>query len=266
VTLGATAWWRTDEGPWHPVPLGFAGRSRGARYWLEAAERAELAELFEVLRSRPALGGPLPWALARFELGCEHPVALEGISDYLLALKALLAPAEPSGERAEGWISRRLAALCAEPADQDGVENGVEQAFKLERLVMRGDADASYMAAIGIESPEAVASELEENLRALLRDMVCGHIDVNARSVADEVLPEPEPAPVADPTADELELAVEAPEPDFVVRRGSHISAPAAEEPTEETVAVGGMAPPQTPVEAEDWGFDDDAGDYSAAV
>ena len=39
ATLGATAWWHTDEGPWHPVPLGFAGRSRGARYWLEGPER-----------------------------------------------------------------------------------------------------------------------------------------------------------------------------------------------------------------------------------
>jgi hypothetical protein len=260
ATLGATAWWRTDEGPWQPVPLGFAGRSRGERYWLEAPERAELAELYEVLRSRQALGGPLPWSLARFELGCEHPVALEGLSDHLLALRALL----DQGERAEGWIARRLAALCAEPADQGAIEERVEQAFRLERLVMRGDADAAYMAAVGIESPDAVVLELEENLRALLRDMVCGHIDGDAKGVADDLLPV-----AAEPEEQTDAFEVEPPEPEFVVRR-SPPSTPTAEapgeDPTEEAVVVGGMPPPSPPVEADDWGFDDDPADFSAAV
>ena len=243
VTLGATAWWRTDEGPWHPVPLGFAGRSRGGQYWLDPAERSELHELFDVLRSRPALGGPLPWALARFELGCEHPVALEGLSDYLLSLRALL----NHGERAEGWIARRLAALCAEPADQDAVEESVERSFRLERLVMRGDADAAFMAAIGIESPDTIVTELEENLRALLRDMVCGHIDRDVQGVADEILPDPELAEKGEAPG---ELEVDAPEPDFVVKRAPQIAS--AEEPA---------------TEESDWGFlDDDAADYSAAV
>src|SRR5262245_170196 len=134
ATLGATAWWRTDDGPWHQVPLGFAGRARGAPYWLEGHERPELAELFEILRSRPAQGGALPWALARFELGCENPVAMEGLSDHLLALRAIL----DDGERSDLAIARRLAALCAEPADQRPVRDRVQQAFKLERLVMRG--------------------------------------------------------------------------------------------------------------------------------
>jgi hypothetical protein len=252
ATLGATAWSRTDEGPWQSVPLGFAGRSRGGEYWLEAPERVELAELYELLRSRPALTGALPWALARFELGCEHPVPLQGLSDHLLALRALL----DHGERAEGWIARRLAALCSEPADHELVEEQVEQAFRLERLVMRGDADAAYMAAIGVDSPETVVLELEENLRALLRDMVCGHIDHDARRVAEGLLPASEPAEAPVP-----ELAVEPPEADFVVKRGT-------EPPAEEGVAVGGMPGPQVAVEAEaeDWGFDDDPSDYSAAV
>jgi hypothetical protein len=261
ATLGATAWWRTDEGPWHAVPLGFAGRARGGRYLLEATERAELGELFELLRSRPALTGPLPWALARFELGCEHPVALEGLSDHLLTLRSLLSPTEPWGEPGEGWIARRLAALCAEPADRETVEEAVEQCFRLERLVMRGDADAGYLSAVGIDSPEGVVIELEQNLRALLRDMVCGHIESDAKCVADELLPGTGPPPVA--TA---ELQVDPPEPDFVVRRKFEDSETGDEQPTEETVAVGGPQPTSLPVEADDWGFDDDAADYSAAV
>jgi hypothetical protein len=281
ATLGSNAWWRTDEGPWHTVPLGFAGRSRGGRYSLEEHERPELVELFELLRSRPAQGGALPWALARFELGCEHPVAFEGLSDHLLALRAVL----DDGERSELAISRRLAALCAEPADQRAVRDRVDQAFKLERLVMRGNADAAYMAAIGVEAPELVVRELEENLRALLRDMVCGHIDANVTGIADDLLPADE-----DPTSRDVE---DPPEPTFVVRRGREATtdtllglddAPGlfnrtepprvtrrveereAEEEAREKVKVPARSEEESSGDSEDWGLDDDAADYSAAV
>jgi hypothetical protein len=282
ATLGATAWWRTDEGPWQAVPLGFAGRTRGGQYWLEGPERPELGELFELLRSRPAQGGALPWALARFELGCEHPVALEGLSDHLLALRAILG----EGERSDRSIARRLAALCAEPADQHAVRDRVEQAFKLEQLVMRGNADAAYMAAIGVEAPELVVRELEENLRALLRDMVCGHIDANVKGIADDLLP-------PDESYDSQEVE-DPPEPTFVVRRGREATtdtligiddAPglfartearrvmrrAEEQPTEESLPVpasGGAddSPEEVEGDRTDWGLDDDAADYSAAV
>ena len=92
-----------------------------ARWRLSASSRpsaAELVELFELARSRPALGGALPWALARFELGCEQPVALDGLSDHLLALRALLDRGDPSPE----GLARRLGALCAEPAHRRAVE------------------------------------------------------------------------------------------------------------------------------------------------
>jgi hypothetical protein len=285
ATLGANAWWRTDEGPWQPAPLGFAGRSRGGRYWLEEHERAELAELFELLRSRPAQSGGLPWALARFELGCEHPVALEGLSDHLLALRAVL----DRGERSESVIARRLAALCAEPADQRAVRDRLEQAFKLEELVMRGNVDAAYMAAIGVEAPELVVRELEENLRALLRDMVCGHIDANVTGIADDLLPAE-----AEPRAREIE---EPPEPTFVVRRAREATTDAligiddapglfastqpprvtreltreareeiADQPTEAFVPVFARGEEESSGDSEDWGLDDDAADYSGAV
>jgi hypothetical protein len=281
ATLGAAAWWRTDEGPWQTVPLGFAGRSRGGRYWLEEHERPELTELFELLRSRPGQGGAVPWALSRFELGCEHPVSLEGLSDHLLALRAILGDAD----RSDRSIARRLAALCAEPADQHPVRDRVEQAFKLEQLVMRGNVDAAYMAAIGVEAPELVVRELEENLRALLRDLVCGHIDANVTAIADDLLPPPE-----DPGSRDIS---EPPEPAFVVRRTREATtdtlmgiddapglfarteaprvmrpAPARRAQDQDTgekaqVASSGE---DTTADTEDWGRDDDAADYSAAV
>jgi hypothetical protein len=276
ATLGSTAWWRTDEGPWQTVPLGFAGRSRGGRYWLDGPERAELAELFDLLRSRPSQGGALPWALARFELGCEHPVALEGLSDHLLALRAVL----DGGERSERAIARRLAALCAEPADQVAVRIRVEQAFQLEQMVMRGNVDAGYMDAIGVEAPELIVRELEENLRALLRDMVCGHIDANVMGIADDLVPpeEPRSGDVEDP-----------PEPTFVVRRGREattdtlmglddapglfdrtgarrVTRKAEEKPTQVNVPVPARGQEEPSGDSEDWGLDDDAADYSGAV
>jgi hypothetical protein len=278
ATLGASAWWRTDEGPWQAVPLGFAGRSRGGRYWLTEDERPELVELFDLLRSRPARGGALPWALSRFELGCEHPVALEGLSDHLLALRAIL----DDGERSELAIARRLAALCAEPADQRAARDRLEQAFKLERLVMRGNVDAAYMAAIGVEAPELVVRELEENLRALLRDMVCGHIDANVTGIADDLLP-----PEEDPGSGNVE---DPPEPTFAVRRGREattdallgldddapalfdrtpphrITRSAAERPTEQDVPVPARDETERSGDSEAWNLDDDAADYSAAV
>jgi hypothetical protein len=78
--------------------------------------------------------------------------------------------------------------------------------------------------------------------------MVCGHIDTDARRVADDLLPDTGQIEAEAPE----ELAVDPPEPDFVVKRGPKITAPTEEEKTEE---------------GEDWGFlDDDAADYSAAV
>ena len=253
AVLGSTAWWRTDDGPWQMTPLGSAGRVRGARYWLDGTERAELAELFELARARSAHGGSLSWALARFELGCEQRVALEGLSDHLLAVRALL----DRGESTPGEMARRVGALCAEPAHRDAVQETVEHAFRLERLVMRGDVDVAYLQTIGVTSPDQVVNELEDNLRALLRDMVCGHLAPDLNGIADELL---HAAPSR--TDDFTVTARPTPPPEFVVSEGEEEEPdpepdveeadPADEEQdTHESVAIG---------------LDDDAADYSAAV
>ena len=44
--------------------------------------------------------GELAWALRRFELGCERGSALEGLTDWLLCARALLA--EPDAVGYEG--------------------------------------------------------------------------------------------------------------------------------------------------------------------
>ena len=104
--------------------------------------------------------------------------------------------------------SPRTARRCRRPS---------EQAFRLERLVMRGDVDAGYLQAIGVSSPDAVVAELEDNLRALLRDMVCGHLALDLTGIADELLQHARRA--ADGRDQGHGARAAAPEPEFVVRK-----------------------------------------------
>jgi hypothetical protein len=130
----------------------------------------------------PAIGRPeLAWALARFEMGCERASELEALSDHLLALRALLEPEGPSSGRLAG----RLAALCATPAERPGLTRRVHQALALERAVITG-------AALEHASCEALVAELTGHLRALLRDVVCGHLPPDLVTLADALAASPE--------------------------------------------------------------------------
>ncbi len=130
----------------------------------------------------PAIGRPeLAWALARFEMGCERTSELEALSDHLLALRALLEPEGP----ASGLLAGRLAALCATPVERPGLTRRVFQAIALERAVITG-------AALEHASCDALVAELAGHLRALLRDVVCGHLPPDLVTLADALLAPPE--------------------------------------------------------------------------
>jgi hypothetical protein len=179
VAFGAPAWGRSDEGAWQPVVLPFGMRGRGEPWMLTAAEGGELAELTELVAAA-RLPGRISWALSRFEMGCERPSEAEAISDYLLALRAMLDADDETGRASLGL---RLAALCAEEAERRGVRARLESAFAIEREAMGGavfDPDDT-------EGP-AIVHELEQNVRALLRDIVCGYLAGDLRSVADDIL------------------------------------------------------------------------------
>jgi hypothetical protein len=169
-----------------------AERLRGALAELDAAAFTNAGEvaLIETLHGlgtvapelahtrAPAIGRPeLAWALARFEMGCERSSELEALSDYLLALRALLEPEGP----ASGLLAGRLAAICATPAERAGLTRRTFRAIELEREVIRG-------AAVEHPSCAALVSELAGNLRALLRDVVCGHLPPDLVGLADELL------------------------------------------------------------------------------
>jgi hypothetical protein len=174
--LGPVAWTRTDTGVWRTVALGSSGRPRLLTF-IKAEQEDELRAFCNLIARRAPSGGELAWALSRFEMGCERLAPFEALTDYLLALRALLEPEGPGSAR----LAQRLAVLCAPPDDRAALAERTAQAIALERSVIAGLAPAQT----GVDS---LVDEMCEHLRALLRDVLCGHLDVDLRALADEML------------------------------------------------------------------------------
>ena len=192
--LGPLAWARVDDGPWNAHALGHTGRHRLA-VGLEAGDGPDLRSLYgQVSRRAPSptagsgRGGEVPvpdasgngeltWALSRFEMGCERLAPFEALTDYLLALRALLEPEGPSSGRLAG----RLAAICAPEEERAALAERTAHAISLERAVIAGLAPARA----GVD---ALVEEMADHLRAILRDVLCGHLDVDVRAIADQLL------------------------------------------------------------------------------
>jgi hypothetical protein len=205
--LGATAWMKVDNGGWRPFALPFCG-SPGPRTALAAEHEDELRGFFNLIAARAAANGRLAWALSRFEMGAERATPFEALTDYLLAARALL---EPEGSGA-GRLAQRLAAICARPAHRARVSGRIAEAQRLERMIASGAAPSD-------NESEGLVAELREDLRALLRDMLCGHLDGDVCALADQLGAEarsaaaspPAPAPPDPPISDQPteELAVD---------------------------------------------------------
>ena len=176
--LGPVAWTRIDAGSWRSVPLGGSGRPRLTRR-IPGEQEDELRAFCNLVARRTPRGGEAAWALSRFEMGCERLAPFEALTDYLLALRALLEPEGP----ASGRLAGRLAAICAKPEDRAEVAERTAHAISLERAVIAGLAPAE-------PGVDALVDELSEQLRALLRDVLCGHLDADLCAVADELLAE----------------------------------------------------------------------------
>ena len=178
VALGPVAWERSGAGPWTMGSLATGGSPQGVLEIPEAGED-ELRAFVSLVSRRTPRAGELAWALRRYELGCERPSLFEALTDHLLALRALLEPEGP----ASGRLAGRLAALCATEERRQTVTERVAHAVSLERAVIAGLAPSDG----GIQ---VLLAELTGYLRALLRDVLCGHLDSDLRSVADQLLAE----------------------------------------------------------------------------
>lgn len=184
--VGPGAWARTDGGPWLHVPLATGmRRALGAEDCLLSAEEEDPLRAFcSLVDRRIPRSGELAWALRRFELGCERPTALEALTDWLLAGRALLA--EPDQPGYEG-MPERLAAICAHAEDRPALTERLCRTTALERAAVAGLVRAE-------PEVEALVAALGSNLRAVLRDVLCGHLDPELRRVADDLLDASEPA------------------------------------------------------------------------
>ncbi|MGN6168442.1 MAG: hypothetical protein ACTHQQ_09770 [Solirubrobacteraceae bacterium] len=176
--IGPVAWTRTEAGSWRPVALGANGRPRLLTL-VPADQEDELRAFCDLVARKLPGNGELAWALARFEMGCERLAPFEALTDYLLALRALLEPEGPSS----GRLAQRLSVICAPQAGRAALAERTARAISLERAVMTGLAPSGPGA-------DSLVDELAENLRAILRDALCGHLDADLCSVADRLLAE----------------------------------------------------------------------------
>ena len=179
--LGAAAWARVDAGVWRVVPLsGTGGKPRGAAYRLAEDEEDELRGFVNLIARRleTSMRGELGWALRRFELGCEREEPLESLTDHLLALRALLEPEGPS----TGRLAQRLSAICALPDERAALAERAAHAIALERALMSGLPPADPVGAVEL------SGDMAQHLRALLRDVLCGHLEADLVGVADGLL------------------------------------------------------------------------------
>jgi hypothetical protein len=181
-TLGPMSWTRTGTGPWRAVPFGVSGRPK-LPVLIAAEQEDELRAFYNLVESRRPSRGVVAWALARFEMGCERLVAFEALTDYLLALRALLDPAGSDSRR----LAERLAAICASPEQRSVVIHQVRRAVLLERAVISGG---------DLADPDAdeLTDQIGEHLSALLCDVLCGHLEPDLVKVADELLADASPA------------------------------------------------------------------------
>ena len=164
-----------------------------------AEQEDELRAFCNLVSRRAPHGNELAWALRRFELGCERDSPYEALSDNLLALRAMLEPEGPSS----GLLAGRLAALCATPERRVELTERVVRAFALERASIAGTRHRQ-------RRRRALAEDIADHLRALLRDVICGHLDPDLAVIADELL---EPDELLDTEKDD--------EPELDIARGT---------------------------------------------
>jgi hypothetical protein len=176
--FGPLGWTRTGGGVWQAFALGTLGHRTGEPLTVVPDQEDELRAFCSLISRRTPRSGEIAWALRRFEMGCERSVPAEALSDHLLALRALLEPEGPGSGRLAG----RLAALCATEDDRAALAQRVAHTAALERPVTAGLAVDPAV--------DGLVEELAGHLRALLRDVLCGHLDADLRALADEILAE----------------------------------------------------------------------------
>jgi hypothetical protein len=175
IGLGPYAFAPTGEERWARLATG-APSTRQGSYELSEEEAIELAEFAVALEAQPDPSGSLGWAIGRFEMGCGRESALEGLSDHLLALRAVLDGQGPVGAS----LPMRAAALVAdESVGRIDARERIEGALELERSLMCGTQSLPGL---------ATAAWVEEGVRRILREAALGELKSDLGTAADETL------------------------------------------------------------------------------
>ncbi len=175
IGLGPYAFAPTGEDCWRRIATG-APATRPGGYRLSEAEAGELIELANTLEARPDPDSALTWAVGRFEMGCERESALDGLSDHLLALRAVLEGHGPVGAS----LPLRAAALISDDSlDRIEAREKVEDTLELERALMNGRS---------LENGIQLAGWAEDGVRRLLLQAALGELGSDLSTTADETL------------------------------------------------------------------------------
>jgi hypothetical protein len=175
IGLGPFAFAPTGEDTWRRITTG-APATRPGGYRLTEEEGAELAAFAALLEQRPDPDNALSWAVGRFEMGCERESAMEGLSDHLLALRAVLEGHGPVGAS----LPLRASALIAdENLDRIEARERVEEVLELERALMNGRT---------LDRAIELATWMEDGVRRLLRQAALGELGTDLSTTADETL------------------------------------------------------------------------------
>jgi hypothetical protein len=220
VAMGMTA--QADVlGSWHQVSMPFTGRSHEEAWQLRPSDEEELRQFVSAVR-RVERRTRIAWALKRFETGLERTVPADGLTDFLLALRALL---EAEDDRGKAALPARVSALCAQDNERAVVRGEVEAAFALERLAVHGHVGRSDRKRLEKQPPLETIAAIERHLRALLHDLVCGYLATDLKALADEIL-----AADGEPVGDDIPVE----EPTFL----EPVPAPGAPAPVDPTQTV----------------------------
>jgi hypothetical protein len=175
IGLGPFAFAPTGEDTWRRITTG-APATRPGGYRLSEQEGTELADFAAMLEQRPDPDSALTWAVGRFEMGCERESAMEGLSDHLLALRAVLEGHGPVGAS----LPLRASALIAdENFDRIEARERVEEVLELERALMNGRM---------LDHAIELATWIEDGARRLLRQAALGELGNDLSTTADETL------------------------------------------------------------------------------
>ncbi len=218
IGLGPYAFAPTGADCWRRIATG-APATRPGGYRLSEAEAEELSQFASELESRPDPDAALTWAVGRFEMGCERESAIDGLSDHLLAMRAVLEGHGPVGAS----LPLRAAALFAADGEIDRIEarERIEETLELERTTMNGRTMAAAV---------ELASWAESGVRRLLRAAALGELGNDLGATADESLIV---AGLAEGDA-EITVSVQEPEPEAAEPAVPDLRIPEPELPEEE--------------------------------